>query len=267
MAGVARIGCSGWHYKGWVGPFYGADVPPDRWLEVYASRFDTVELNNTFYRLPEASQFTKWRAAVPADFTFAVKASRYLTHLKRLRDPQEPLNRLLERVKALGTNLGPLLFQLPPRWVPDQQRLLTFLDALPLRVRSARHVIPLRHVIEFRDARGYSPEMLADLEQHRVSVCIHDMPDSASPRIATGSLVYVRFHGYGAKYGGSYPQPVLIDWARWLAGPLDAGLDVFAYFNNDVDGHAIDNASRFRELLSAWVPTRRDDVGRAMPAR
>lgn len=252
---TARVGCSGWHYTGWRGRFYDPALPSTRWLEHYASRFDTVELNNSFYRLPEAGQFARWAASVSPSFTFAVKASRYLTHLKRLRDPEEPIERLLDRAIELGPTLGPILYQLPPRWIPDRERLESFLAALPRRRRIGRRVVRLAHVIEFRDVRGYTPDIVQQLDRHGVSLCVHDMPDSASPRLQVGPIVYVRFHGFGAKYGGSYPTNVLEEWSEWLGERLASGVDVYVYFNNDVDGHAVEDATRLVRLLGA--PARR----------
>jgi uncharacterized protein YecE (DUF72 family) len=227
---------------------YPPDLPKPEWLRGYARRFDTVELNNSFYRLPSEAQFARWRDLVPSNFQFAVKASRYLTHFKRLTEPEEPIERLLSRAAHLGPTLGPILYQLPPNWVPDLQRFKEFLERLPARLPGLRQ--PLHHVIEFRDLRGYAAPYLSLIEQHDVSLCVHDMPDSASPRMILGSGVYVRLHGYDAKYGGSYPDHVLSDWASWLADVRATGRMGWVYFNNDAHGHAVKNAERLRELLS-----------------
>jgi uncharacterized protein YecE (DUF72 family) len=253
---VARVGCSGWHYSSWAGRFYDAALPKAKWLEAYAREFDTVELNNTFYRLPSAVQFRRWRAAVPHGFLFAVKASRFLTHLKRLRDPEQPIDLLLTRASELRSVLGPILYQLPPRWVPDEDRLRAFLNALPHRLtKQARGRVALRHVLEFRDPRGYDERLLGVLRARNVAMCVHDMRESASPRALTSRFVYVRFHGHGVRYGGSYPTRILKSWAAWLRELLHDGIDAFAYFNNDVDGHAVTDARRLRDMLSAWVPS------------
>lgn len=245
--GIARIGCSGWHYKSWRGPVYPNDLSTAEWLRYYSQRFGTVELNNSFYRLPSETTFDGWRRQVGRGFLFAVKASRFLTHIKRLRAPEEPIDRLLSHARALGATLGPLLYQLPPRWFPDPERLETFLAALPHRLPGSRR--RLHHVIEMRDPDGYEPWVLDLLAQYGISLCIHDMPDSASPLVPVGPIAYVRFHGYGAKYGGSYPDEVLSEWAVWLRGVLDAGRDAYVYFNNDINGYAVENAERFRRLL------------------
>jgi uncharacterized protein YecE (DUF72 family) len=243
-----RVGCSGWHYRDWRGRVYPPDLPSSAWLQHYAQRFDCVEVNNSFYRLPEASTFEQWRTQVPARFTFAVKASRYLTHILRLRDPVDPLGRLLTRTAPLGATLGPILYQLPPRWMPERERLATFLRALPRTIAIGRRRRRLRHVIEFRDPRGYEPDVLRLLARHRVSVCVHDMEGSGSPRLVTGSLAYLRLHGFRARYGGSYPKAVLRDWAAWLRD-IPARTPAFVFFNNDIHGHAVRNAETLRSLL------------------
>jgi uncharacterized protein YecE (DUF72 family) len=244
---MIRVGCSGWHYRDWAGRLYPRDLPTGKWLPAYAQHFDTVELNNSFYRLPEAEQFARWRAMVPKGFTFAVKASRYLTHFKRLIDPEEPLDRLLSRAVKLGPTLGPILYQLPPGWVPDVDRFRHFLALLPRRLPSVRS--PLRHVIEFRDPRGYSDALLSLLDEYRVALCIHDMPGSESPRARVGPFVYLRLHGSGSKYGGSYPASVLEGWAKWLGEARGDNGVGFVYFNNDREGHAVANADTLKRLL------------------
>jgi uncharacterized protein YecE (DUF72 family) len=246
---MVRVGCSGWHYAGWAGVFYDPSLPKSKWLEAYAREFDTVELNNTFYRLPSTMQFRRWREAVPPKFLFSVKASRYLTHLKRLRDPGAPLDLLITRASELGSTLGPILYQLPPRWIPEAERLRTFLDALPREARRQRTRLALRHVVEFRDARGYERSILDLLDACDVALCVHDMRGSESPRAVTSRVAYVRFHGYGARYGGRYPTARLKSWAAWMNVVRTQGIDVFAYFNNDIDGHAVRDARRLKSML------------------
>lgn len=247
--GVAHIGCSGWHYKSWKGLVYPSDLPNRAWLKAYTSRFSTVELNNSFYRLPSEETFAAWRAQVPRGFLFAVKASRFLTHIKRLREPEEPLTRLLSHAKALGPALGPLLYQIPPRWFPDAARLETFLAALPERI-TLRAPRRLHHVIEIRDPRGYEPWVIDMLRSYNVTLCVHDMAGSESPLLAVGPIVYVRFHGYGQKYGGSYPDELLSEWAEWIRGALAGGRDAYVYFNNDINGYAVRDAERLRRLVT-----------------
>jgi uncharacterized protein YecE (DUF72 family) len=254
MAVQVRIGCSGWDYPHWKARFHAADVPRRAWLEAYAGAFDCVELNNSFYRLPAPETFAGWASRVPPSFLFAVKASRYLTHMKRLKDPVEPLHRLLEHAQHLGEHLGPILYQLPPRWMPDLQRLSTFLDALPITTPGddGPRVGPLRHVIEFRHDSGVTADVLDLLRAHDVGICLHDMPggpQGAAARAITSRTVYVRFHGGTGRYSGRYPDRVLDEWAAFLRPHIDTGGDVFAFFNNDIDAQAPEDARRLRHLL------------------
>jgi uncharacterized protein YecE (DUF72 family) len=253
-----RIGCSGWHYEHWHGLVYAEKLPPRAWLREYGTRFSTVEINNSFYRLPSAETFAAWRTQVPRGFQFAVKASRFLTHIKRLRDPDEPLERLLSHARALGPALGPILYQLPPRWFPDADRLRVFLESLPERVAPSSRD-RLRHVLEFRDPRGYEPWVLDLLDAHNVALCVHDMPGSESPLLMIGPVVYLRLHGYGKKYGGSYPDAVLTEWAEWLVGASSAGRDAFVYFNNDMNGYAVHDATRLRTIVGNLIDDARPD--------
>ena len=263
--GIARVGCSGWHYKSWRGIVYPESVPTSGWLRAYTRRFCTVELNNSFYRLPSPETFAAWREQVPRGFLFAVKASRFLTHIKRLRDPEEPLTRLLTHARPLGPSLGPVLYQIPPRWFPDAERLETFLAALPQRIAPGSKQ-RLYHVLEMRDPRGYEPWVIDLLRQYNVTLCVHDMPGSESPMLSVGPIVYVRFHGYGAKYGGSYPTEVLEEWAVWLRRTLAAGKDGFVYFNNDINGYAVFDAERLRILVDGAPGFRRKLAALTKPA-
>jgi uncharacterized protein YecE (DUF72 family) len=240
MGAPVRIGTSGWEYAHWVGNFYPRALPRDQRLEFYADRFDTVELNNSFYRLPDADVFDAWGQRVPPTFAFAVKASRYLTHLRRLREPAEPLERLWSRAERLGRRLGPMLYQLPPRWRPNHDRLASFLAALPAGRPQA---------LEIRDRRWYGRWLAALLEDAGIALCIHDMPGSAAPRERVGPFIYLRFHGAGARYGGRYSPQKLTGWADRVAEWSGQGWPVWAYFNNDVGGHAVRDAERLRSLV------------------
>jgi uncharacterized protein YecE (DUF72 family) len=239
VIGEARIGCSGWQYKHWRGAFYPADLPQSRWLAYYASTFDTVEINNTFYRLPEASAFAAWKKGVPPQFVYAVKASRFLTHMKKLRDPEQPIERLFSRARMLGPTLGPVLYQLPPRWGVDLERLETFVRALPKR---------RRHAIEFRDPSWYIDDVFGLLARYGVALCLHDMAGSAIGRTAVGPFVYARFHG-PKKYSGRYDDRTLDAWAGWMTAQRRAGKAVYAYFNNDANAQAPRDALRLRARL------------------
>ena len=243
-----RIGCSGWNYKTWQGSFYEAELPAKQWLGYYASVFDTVEVNNTFYRLPDARTCAGWKRQTPAGFIVAVKASRFLTHVKRLKDPEEPIERLFSRVKALGPRLGPVLYQLPPTFFRNEgnlERLDLFLRTLPRRIN--RRVAD--HVFEFRHPSWYVDETYRMLERHHATLCLHDKRGSAIFEPFVGPIVYVRFHGTSGHYAGGYPDDRLKHWASVLAGQWKGGRQVYAYFNNDPDAVATENALTLRRLL------------------
>ena len=237
------IGCSGWQYGSWRGRFYPQTLASARWLPYYAAHFSTVEVNNTFYRLPDKRTFAKWRELTPPGFVMTIKASRYLTHLKRLRAPTPPLTRLFRRLAALGPRLGPVLFQLPASMKYDAGRLRVFLRALVKRRPRTRYVL------EFRDPSWYREDVYAALRRAGVALCLHDMPGSAIADGPRDPFVYVRFHGVAKKYGGSYPDDALREWARRLRRAAAAGRDVYAYFNNDIDGAAVANARTLIEYL------------------
>jgi len=242
-----RIGTSGFVYRHWRGLFYPADLPASRWLARYAAEFDTCELNATFYRLPTADAVDGWRAGTPAGFTFAVKGSRYLTHVKRLKDPKAGVARFFGLMSRLGRKLGPVLWQLPPQMKPDAERLDAFLATLP-RGRG------LRHAVELRNEEWYVDEVCAVLDAHGAAFCEHDLVRRAPPRL-TGGWRYLRFHGATGKYHGRYGEDALSDTARDLLAWDRAGRDAWAYFNNDVGGHAILDARALRALVGAGVET------------
>jgi uncharacterized protein YecE (DUF72 family) len=242
-----RIGCSGWNYTSWRGRFYPADLAAARWLSYYAARFDTVEVNNTFYRLPESTAFAAWRAQVPRTFLMAVKASRFLTHMKRLRDPEEPLDRLFSRAAALESRLGPVLYQLPGSFRIDLNRLAAFLEALPTRLRS--HSRRLQHAFEFRHPSWYVTETYRLLERHGATMCLHDKADSTISAPVVGPFVYVRFHGTSGRYHGSYSDRALKDWAVRLVEQAEDGRKVYAYFNNDPEAVATKNAQTLKTFV------------------
>ena len=203
------------------------------------TQFDTVELNNTFYRLPPSAVFTDWRRRVRPGFVYSLKASRYLTHMKKLVAPQEPLERFFERARELRTSLGPVLYQLPPRFDVNLQRLRDFLEALPPR---------RRHVVEIRDERWYRQDVFDLLEEYRVALCVHDMAGSAAPRRQIGPFVYLRLHG-PLRYRGSYSEYELARWADWLGSIAATKSDGYIYFNNDIDAAAPNDARRLLQML------------------
>jgi uncharacterized protein YecE (DUF72 family) len=240
LAQQIRIGCSGWQYEHWRDDFYPAELPQSRWFAHYALHFDTVEINNSFYRLPPPETFARWREQAPPRFLYAVKASRFLTHMKKLKDPEDPVFRFFDSASKLGPNLGPVLYQLPPGWRLDLARLEHFLSVLPRGYR---------HTIEFRETSWYDDRVYELLARYGVALCLHDMQGSASGRLVVGPFIYMRFHHGTAKYGGRYPDDRLDEWADWLAERIGDGLDVFAYFNNDTGGHASRDAVRLRDRI------------------
>jgi uncharacterized protein YecE (DUF72 family) len=235
-----RIGTSGWHYKQWLGDFYPARFPAAQMLQWYAQEFDTVEINNTFYRLPQDKTFQQWRHRVPPGFLFAVKASRFITHIKRLKDPEDSIRLLFERAAPLGRLLGPILFQLPPKWKADLDRLEGLLSVLP-----KQH----RYAFEFRDESWAKDSVYAVLRRYNAALCINDWHQEGWPMELTADFTYIRFHGTGGRYSGNYPDLVLQDWAQRIRGWQKRLTSVFAYFNNDVEGHAIRNARSLRAML------------------
>lgn len=236
---MIHVGTSGYAYPHWRGLLYPHDLAVAHWLERYAAFFSTVELNATFYRLPTAAAVDRWRDETPPRFVFACKGSRYLTHMKRLRDG-EGLERFFSVVLRFGKKLGPVLFQLPPQMTrPEPERLAQFLDRLPPGVRA---------VFEFRSAGWYTDEVCDVLDAHGAAFCEHDLVSARPPR-ATGGFRYVRLHGASAKYHGRYGasglRALAADLARWSARRKTA----WVYFNNDAYGHALFDAATLGTLL------------------
>jgi uncharacterized protein YecE (DUF72 family) len=242
-APTLRIGTSGWVYRHWKGIFYPERVPTTEELPLYTQYFNTVEVNLSFYRLPERHVCESWWERTPEGFVFAVKGSRYLTHVKKLKDPEEPLMRLMERAGGLGEKLGPILFQLPPTFTCDLDRLTDFLCAL-------RRYRPQRFAFEFRHPSWLVPEVFETLEAVQAALCIPVSPHLPVELRLTAPWTYLRLHG-GSLPAGGYTEEELRQWAERVAEFRDRGADAYVYFNNDWEGHAIRNAQRFRQLLSA----------------
>ncbi|KUO16353.1 DUF72 domain-containing protein [Streptomyces dysideae] len=237
------VGTSGWQYKDWRGVLYPADVPVRRWLEEYAEHFATVEINNAFYRLPTRENFEAWRARVPDDFVIAVKASRYLTHIKRLRDPEEPVDRLMTHAAGLGARLGPVLLQLPPTLQADPDLLDTCLACFP---RSTRIAVEPRH------DSWWTPEVRKVLESRGAALCWADVrARPVTPLWRTADWGYVRFHEGRAQAWPRYGRQSLKTWAERAAGAWSEGEDVYAYFNNDPYGAAVEDARAFGRVAAA----------------
>ena len=234
------IGTSGWVYRHWMGIFYPTRLPGERQLPFYAEHFPTVEVNFSFYRLPERSVFETWRAQTPDGFLFAVKGSRYLTHMKRLKDPEEPLERLMDRATGLGDKFGPILFQFPHRWPIDRERLAAFLDLL-------ERYAPQRCAFEFRHQSWLVPDVYRLLERAGAALCLPVSPAVPLDVRLTAPWTYIRMHGGRAGIG--YGDDELTAWAGHVRSFLDRGADTYVYFNNDPEGHAIWDARRLRDML------------------
>lgn len=240
------VGTSGWSYDNWRGPFYPAHLARRDWLVHYAGALSSVEINASFYHLPRQSVLEGWAARTPADFLFAIKGWRAITHYRRLHDCAEPLATFLGRIAALGAKGGPVLFQLPPRFAFDAERLARFLALLPADRRFA---------FEFRDPDWHRDEVYALLGAHNAAFCPFELGPATAPRVVTADFVYVRLHGRRARYRGAYTEAELEEWAGWLGARLAEGRDVYLYFDNtDEADHAIHNAIRLGELLAAGPP-------------
>ncbi len=234
------IGTSGWHYDDWRGRFYPEKLPKTRWLEFYARHFPTLEINNTFYRLPKESVFQKWHDASPDGFIFSVKVSRYITHVKRLKDCGDEVDKFMSRAIILKNKLGPLLYQLPPGLHRDDDILNSFLTALPPE---------LKHVIEFRHQSWFTEDVYDILRQHNIGFCVFDMPKLTPPLIATADFAYIRFHGSDSLYSSCYSDEALAGWAERIVELAEKLEAVYIYFNNDVQGYALKNAVTMRDYL------------------
>jgi uncharacterized protein YecE (DUF72 family) len=232
------VGTSGWQYRDWRGRFYPEDLTQRKWLPYFSERFPTVEVNNTFYNLPKEETFVAWREGSAAGFLIGVKASRYITHIKRLREPRDPVELLWSRCRLLGRKLGPVLFQLPPNFAADLERLEALLGILPERMRAA---------FEFRHPSWEDEKVHHLLDGAGCALVLADRPDARVPATVTGGWSYVRFH-QGSRTGPDYPRDKLRRWAGKIAG-LDAD-DVYLYFNNDAGGAAIRDARTLTELLA-----------------
>ncbi len=235
-----HVGCSGWVYKHWRGIFYPEGLPQKRWFERYAEEFDTVEINASFYRLPLASTFAAWRDKAPPAFHYAVKVNRFITHMKKLVGCDEEVDKFIALARPLAGKLGPLLYQLPPSLHKDAPRLDAFLRRLPN---------DLEQVVEFRHHSWYDEEVLALLDRRGVGFVAHDLKGLVSPRWASGRCAYVRFHGADGKYWGRYSDEALLQWTDWCLGQARAGRSVWCYFNNDIHGHAIDDARTLKSMV------------------
>lgn len=234
------IGTSGWHYDDWRSRFYPDDLPRDKWLEFYSRHFNTLELNNSFYRLPTEAAFKNWYETSPPGFIFSVKVSRFITHIKRLKNCEEASRNFMSKASLLQEKLGPLLYQLPPGMLRNDDVLKIFLDMLPSGYR---------HVFEFRHESWFAEDVYRILREYRAGFCTYDMPGLTSPLVVTADFAYIRFHGHEGLYSSDYSDAELQAWAekiRSLAGQMES---IYVYFNNDVAGFAIKNARTLKSLL------------------
>ena len=237
---VIHIGTSGWHYRHWKGPFYPEDLSEKDCLAYYAEHFPTVEINNSFYQLPKEKTLLRWRNNVPSGFVFAVKASRYITHMKKLKDPEEPVSNFLRRIGKLGDKLGPILFQLPPNWNLNRQRLRAFLEVLPT---------DFKYAFEFRDPSWFHHEVYDALGEHEASFCIYDFDRRVSPKKITAEFVYIRLHGTSGPYEGRYESKVLEEWAGDCSVWAREGKEIYCYFDNDEAGYAAQDALKLKQIV------------------
>ncbi len=237
-----RIGTSGWQYQHWKQNFYPPKLPRADWLEYYAGIFNSVEVNASFYRLPETDDIRRWCESTPERFVFAVKAPRGITHFKKLKNCESQLDAMIARFEAFGARLGPVLFQLPPRWRCNPRRLSDFLSMLPPDGRFA---------FEFRDLSWHCEEVYALLEAHRAAFCIFDLDGHTAPLVTPGGFVYVRLHGPKSAYTGNYRAQALRTWSGRALNWRRKNKDVFVYFDNDARAYAAKNARRMLTLMLA----------------
>lgn len=247
-----HIGTSGWVYRSWKGPFYPDKLPSRRYLAFYAQEFSTTEINSSFYHLPRFTTFTNWAEQVPEDFIFAVKASRFLTHTKRLLDPEEPWQRFVESAVNLGSHLGPILLQFPPSFTINAPRLEAFFK-LAKTVKPCS--FPLRLVCEFRHESWFHPDIYRLLNRYRVAWCIADGAKYSRKDLVTTDFAYIRYHGRSKMFASNYSKAMLLKEARLIRQYLRDGLDTFVYFNNDAHANAVRNAKLLKRLLAAMKVT------------
>ncbi|WP_159799145.1 DUF72 domain-containing protein [Flavobacterium sp. MK4S-17] len=240
MGKTVYIGTSGWQYKHWRGTFYPDDIKVKDHFLYYQEHFNTVEINNSFYRLPAKETFEKWYNNSPEGFVYVIKANRYITHLKKLNDPDESLEKFLDNIALLKDKLGPVLYQLPPGLEIDIPRLENFLKHLPKDVR---------HVFEFRNQSWYNEDVYKLLSQYNCAFCIYELAGHISPLSVTADFVYVRLHGPGAKYQGSYTDSTLKKWTEQCKSWIKDNKDVYVYFDNDEKGYAAFNALTLKKLM------------------
>ena len=242
--GQIHIGTSGWHYPHWVGPFYPENMLSADFLSFYANNFSTVEINNTFYQLPTPQTLADWLRRTPSTFRFTCKASRFITHMKKLKDPEQSTERFFKAITILGDKLGPVLFQLPPRWKADPLRLENFLKKLPKN---------FRYAFEFRDESWFEKSIYNLLIKHHSACCLSHIAGKYSPEVMTTDFVYIRLHGPRGPYQGKYRDATLEKWAQKCVSWAQSGKEVFCFFDNDEKGYAVANARKFIKLVCSFT--------------
>lgn len=235
-----RIGTSGWQYRHWKKSFYPEDLRRTDWLGYYAGIFNSVEVNSSFYRLPEAHVIQQWGECTPEGFLFAVKAPRTITHFKKLKNCEQQLDTMMARLEAFGARLGPVLFQLPPRWRCNPRRLADFLAMLP---RDGRYAF------EFRDPSWHCEEVYAMLGEYRTAFCIYDLDGQMTPLETPGDFVYLRLHGPRSAYTGNYRAQALRTWFGRALGWQRKNKEVYVYFDNDARAYSAKNARRMLAMM------------------
>ena len=236
-----NIGTSGWSYKHWRGNFYPDNLTEKQYLKYYSENFSTVEINSSFYHLPLESTITHWAETVPQDFIFSVKASRYITHMKKLTDPEKSVELFFERIEAFKDKLGPILFQLPPHFEFNPERLKSFLEVLPENYKYA---------FEFRDTSWFNPLTYDLLKEKNIAFCIYKLGDFYSPQEITSDFVYIRCHGPVNLGQALYSHEKIIEFSNEIKDYLKLGKNVFCYFNNDQSGYATQNATELQQILN-----------------
>lgn len=242
------VGTSGWIYKSWKGRFYPNGIKESQHLSFYANHFSTTEINYSFYKLPSENAFLNWREQTPEQFTFAVKASRFLTHLKKLKEPEEPWERLLDRATKLESKLGPILLQFPANWPVNLERLAHFLECTKNASPPAQD---LRLAFEFRNDSWFCREVIELLQEHGTScLVVGDSLRYKRVEIITSNFMYVRYHGRTPYKAPNYSEAQLEDESKKIKKWLRKGLDVYVYFNNDAEGRALENAFSLLDILA-----------------
>ncbi len=238
--GKYYIGTSGWSYKHWKDKFYPEDIKQKDWLNYYTKKFDTVELNGSFYHLPKKETFRNWKEVTPDNFIFSVKASRFITHNKKLKDPKEPVRNFYESANRLGKKIGITLFQLPPNLNYNHDKLKHFVKILPKTKR---------YTIEFRNQTWWNDDAFSILKKNNIAFCIFELGDVQSPKMITADFVYIRLHGPDGKYKGNYNKVLLSKWKKDIQKWNKEGKDVYCYFDNDEKAYAPNNALKLISML------------------